>query len=188
MPALPPLNIMAIFFGTLAHAPFSFIYHFKYARELPPGAARTTHWSRRIDHAMIHFAAAFFSFGSSGSLDYFAANVLFNVDCIYRQLQTEVHPQRNKARVFVAVVAYTLPFIFDDIALFCQLWVVLGISFWFFVSYPVGGWSHSIFHVFVSFAPPLIMLGGCNLPTSQSQMQLAAQCIAKAEIAGATGL
>lgn len=54
LPAVPPLPVVAAAMAIVVHAPFSFIYHYKYAHSLPPGLARTTHWSRRMDQAMIH--------------------------------------------------------------------------------------------------------------------------------------
>jgi len=91
--AMPPNPIMAVMIGICLHAPFSYIYHWKCANHLAPGLPRLTHWSRRMDHAMIHVASTFFSYATSGSLEYLFVNVLFNADCIYQQFREKV---RNK--------------------------------------------------------------------------------------------
>ena len=88
--AMPPLTVLAIAFAITVHAPFSFLYHWRYASSLPPGLPRTTHWSRRMDQSFIHVASAFMAYGTTGSLDYFLGNVLFNADCIYRQFKKKV--------------------------------------------------------------------------------------------------
>jgi len=88
--AMPPLTIMAIALGITLHAPFSFLYHWKYASSLPPGLPRTNHWSRRMDQSFIHVCSALMAFGTTGSWDYFFVNVLFNCDCIYRQFKKKV--------------------------------------------------------------------------------------------------
>lgn len=177
MPALPPWPILAVAFGIIVHAPFSFLYHWKYAHALPAGAARTTHWSRRMDQIMIHVASTCMAFGTSGNWDFFLANVLFNGDSIYRQLQTKVRPRRNKIRIGISILAYTIPILKrGDFATFFLFWVIMGISGWLFVEYPIGGWSHAAFHLVVALEPPIIMMSAMQLPSVQEQLQVAAQC------------
>lgn len=182
MPALPPLPVVAVAFGICCHAPFSFLYHWKYAHTLPPGFARTNHWSRRMDQSMIHFASAFIAYATSGSWDFFVANALYNADCIYRQFKAKVRPRRNKIRITISILAYTIPILRrGDLLLFLKLWLVLGIGGWLFGKYPIGGWSHSAFHLVMALAPPLMMRAACDLPASQAQMKLAAYCVVLAE-------
>lgn len=88
--AMPPLPILFVALGIVIHAPFSFIYHWKYAHTLPPGIARTDHLSRRLDQAMIHVASAFITYATSASWEYFLANALYNADCFHRQFHKEV--------------------------------------------------------------------------------------------------
>jgi hypothetical protein len=88
--AMPPATVLAVFLGITMHAPWSFLYHWKYASTLPPGLPRTSHWSRRMDHAMIHTASTFLAYANSASWDYLVANALFNADCIYRQFKPKV--------------------------------------------------------------------------------------------------
>jgi len=179
MPALPPLPVVAVAVGIVSHAPFSFLYHYKYAHALPAGLARTTHWSRRMDHTMIHFASALMSYGTSGSLDFFVANLLYNGDCMYRQFKRKVHPRRNKIRILISVLAYTIPILRrGDLLLFIKCWIVMSVSGWLFGSYPLGGWSHATFHLTIALLPPLLMTAACSLPASQEQMRVAAYCVA----------
>lgn len=85
--SLPPATILAVLLGVSIHAPFSFLYHWKYAFS----PQKTSHWSRRMDHSMIHVASMCFAYASSGgSWNYTMANVLYNMDCVYRQFQPKV--------------------------------------------------------------------------------------------------
>mmetsp|Transcript_58306 Transcript_58306/g.142558 ORF Transcript_58306/g.142558 Transcript_58306/m.142558 type:complete len:582 (-) Transcript_58306:329-2074(-) len=175
--ALPPLPVLAAAVGIIFHAPFSFIYHWKYAHRLPPGLPRTTHWSRRMDQVMIHFCSMTMAYGTSGRFDFFVANALFNIDCIYRQFKKKVRPRRNQARIFISIVAYTIPIVRrGDLSLFVKIWTLFAISGWLFSKYPIGGWSHSVFHIVMAFVPPLLMEAGLELPASQPQLKVAAQC------------
>jgi hypothetical protein len=175
--ALPPLPVVAGALGIILHAPFSFIYHWSYAHRLPPGLARTTHWSRRMDQVMIHVCSASIAYATSGRWDFFAVNALYNMDCIYRQLKSRVRPRRNQIRILISVIAYTIPILRrGDMHLFSELWVLFVISFSLFGLYPIGGWSHSAFHLVMAFVPPLLMNAAIELPASQGQLKLAAQC------------
>lgn len=174
---LPPLPPLAAAIGILCHAPFSMIYHWKYAHRLPPGLARTTHWSRRMDQAMIHFASACMAYATSGSWDFFLVNLLFNMDCFYRQFLTEVRPKRNQVRIGISVVAYTIPILKrGEFLTYTELFVLFAISGWLFARYPIGGWSHSVFHIVMTLVPPIIMAAALDLPASQSQLKAAAHC------------
>jgi hypothetical protein len=175
--ALPPLPLLAAAIGIVFHAPFSFIYHWKFAHRLPAGFARTNHWSRRMDQAMIHFCSAAMAYATSGRFDFFLVNALFNADCIYRQFLQRVRPRRNQARIYISVIAYTIPIVRrGDMVLFGQIYCLFAISAWLFSQYPIGGWSHSAFHVVMAFVPPLLMAAAVDLPASQEQLKIAAQC------------
>jgi hypothetical protein len=64
-----------------------------------------------------------------------------------------------------------------DMELFLTLWALLGFSFWLFGAYPIGGWSHSAFHLCIAFiVPRLLMVAAIELPASQGQLKVAAQC------------
>jgi hypothetical protein len=85
-----PLPVIFVALAIILHAPFSFLYHYKYACALPAGLARTDHWSRRLDQAMIHAASALISYSTSGSWYYFIANFFYNADCIRRHFEKKV--------------------------------------------------------------------------------------------------
>jgi len=83
---MPPLPILFIALGIIAHAPFSFIYHWHYCTKLPPGKPRFDHWSRKFDQAFIHVISTFMSYGTSGRWDFFVANAIFNAHCVWSNL------------------------------------------------------------------------------------------------------
>lgn len=182
MHALPPLPPLAAAIGILCHAPFSMIYHWKYAHRLPPGLARTTHWSRRMDQVMIHFCSACMSYATSGRLDFFLVNALFNMDCIYRQFLQEVRPRRNQTLIGISIVAYTIPLLERGEFLVClKLVTLFSAGGWLFGQYPIGGWSHSVFHIVMALVPPIMMTAALDLSSSQSQLEVAAHCALLAE-------
>lgn len=88
---IPPMPILAIALGILLHTPFSMVYHWFYAASpsLPP-SQKINHLSRRLDQAFIHVCSAFISYGTSGRLDFFFLNLLYNLECIYRLLLPKV--------------------------------------------------------------------------------------------------
>lgn len=175
--ALPPLPALAAAIGIVCHAPFSMIYHWKYAHRLPPGLARTTHWSRRMDQVMIHFCSACMAYATSGRFDVFLVNALFNLDCMYRQCLTEVKPKRNQIRIGISVFLYTMPILNrGDLLLYSETAILFALGGWLFSQYPIGGWSHSAFHIVMMFIPPLMIANALALPTSQTQLEVAAHC------------
>lgn len=178
--ALPPLPLIAGAMGVVVHAPFSMLYHWTYATKLHP-SKRLEHWSRRLDHAFIHFASACMAYATSGNIQYFLINAVYNLDCAYRQFEEKVRPRRNQVRITISILMYILPVLhrgyYGD---FAQLMLIFSLSGWFFITYPIGGWSHAMFHVVVAFLPHVIMVSSCKLPISQQQIELAAQCAVRA--------
>ena len=172
--------MIAVAVAVISHAPFSFLYHWKYAIQKDS----LLHWSRRMDQAMIHVASAFMSYATSGNLKYFLLTSLFNLDSCYKHMfDPEVKPRRNQIRVFLAALLYTLPLLRrDEYELFGELWLVFLVCAWLFAAYPFGGWSHSLFHVVSFFIPPLLMIAAAQLPESQQQIRLAAQCVVRSAI------
>jgi len=180
MPALPPLPVVAVALGIALHAPFSFLYHWKYAYQ--HGAK---HWSRRMDQAMIHICSACLSYAVTGNWNFFLLNAVYNLDCSYRLFSPHERPLRNQARIFVSFLAYTLPLLLNrggdghhhnNMHVFVQLWAVFLLSGWFFAAYPVGGWSHTVFHLVIALAPPLLLQTAAGLEASAPQLRLAAYC------------
>lgn len=178
--AMPPLPILAIMFGCTVHAPFSFLYHWKYAHALAP-KARTMHWSRRMDQVMLHVCGSFSAFGSTGSFLFFWISVIFNVESIFRQFETKVIPSRNQARLGGSIVFWLLPVLRVDTDLFLRLLVVIAVAGYLFIKYPIGGWSHSAFHLVMIFSLPILFDAALMLSYSQPQLQTAAFCAAIAE-------
>mmetsp|Transcript_6471 Transcript_6471/g.13746 ORF Transcript_6471/g.13746 Transcript_6471/m.13746 type:complete len:374 (-) Transcript_6471:1029-2150(-) len=175
--ALPPLPALAAAIGIVCHAPFSMIYHWKYAHRLPPGLARTTHWSRRMDQVMIHFCCTFMAYATSGRFDVFLVNALFNMDCMYRQWLKKVKPKRNQTRIAISIFLYTMPILNrGDLLLYSKVWILFALGGWLFSQYPIGGWSHSAFHIVMAFLPPLLITNALALPSSQTQLEVAAHC------------
>mmetsp|Transcript_490 Transcript_490/g.817 ORF Transcript_490/g.817 Transcript_490/m.817 type:complete len:461 (+) Transcript_490:145-1527(+) len=175
--ALPPLPVLAATAGFILHTPFSFMYHWKYAHRLPPGLARIEHWSRRFDHVFMHVICTCMSYATSGSWNYFLACAMLNADCIYRQFLPEVRPRRNLIRIGLSVIAYTMPILWwGNVILFGKIYAILLICFWLFAGYPIGGWSHSVFHATIALLPPLLMTAACDLSSSRAQIQTAAMC------------
>ena len=180
--ALPPLPPLAAAIGILCHAPFSMIYHWRYAHRLPPGLARTTHWSRRMDQAMIHFCSACLSYSTSGRLDFFLLNAVFNIHCFYLQFLKQVQPRRNQVRIGISVLMNTIPILLrGELLTYLKLCVLYSVGGWLFGQYPIGGWSHSAFHIVMAFIPPLMFTTALGLPSSQSQLKVAVQCAILAE-------
>lgn len=176
--ALPPLPVLYIAIAICVHAPTSFLYHWFYANYLPP-LARISHWSRRLDHVFIHVASALVSYGTSGSWDYFLANVMFNADCMYRQFMKKVRPRHNQVRIGISILAYTIPILRrGDVLMFGKCWIIIFMSGWLFAKYPLKGWSHSAFHVVIALLPIFLMQVAVELPVSQEQISLAVHCAA----------
>lgn len=80
-------------------------------------------------------------------------------------------------RIGASIVAYTLPVLRQgDITTFIGMWIVIGLSAWFFSAYPIGGWSHSAFHIVISLLPPICLHHACGLTVSQGQIVKAIMC------------
>lgn len=205
MTALPPLPVLAVAAGALIHCPFSMLYHWRYATLVEP-SKRVHHWSRRLDSAFMHLASAPIAYATSGSAIYFIVNAVFNLDCAYKQFEEAVLPQRNLRRIALSILLYILPVLANGhFALFFQFvlmfsacgWVrsfvldltprqlssflipclLASLPLWkLFARYPVGGWSHGLFHVVLSFLPYLAIEAAMRLESSQIQISLARQC------------
>ncbi|KAL7575047.1 hypothetical protein ACA910_000421 [Epithemia clementina (nom. ined.)] len=177
LPALPPLPILAILLGTWLHLPFPFLYHWKYANELDR-IARMHHWTRRMDHAMIHFCSSLFAYGTSGSVDYYLLCCCFNFYCMYEHFQPKLRkPSTNQICISIAISSYSLPILVRaGWTKFGLFWIINATAMWLFSQYPIGGWSHAAFHLVMGWTTPLFMSVAVNLPMAQPQLVFAAQC------------
>jgi hypothetical protein len=81
----------------------------------------------------------------------------------------------------MSILAYTIPILHDDFLLFSRLWCCLLVAGWFFVKYPIGGWSHAIFHLLLCGLPYFMMQVATNVATESDEMHYAAQCTVFAE-------
>jgi hypothetical protein len=155
------------------HAPASILYHAYFASRLPCVFERTRHWSRKLDHIMIHVASLVISF--SLALAHFSSQTklqdviltivyllfvaVWNAQAIGMHLSTiHCNPQGNQIYVLVSTLLYTLPLWWClHIGWFLQAWTMLGLGFALFKWYPLGGWSHGMFHLVLVGLPPLLM-------------------------------
>jgi len=175
--ALPPLSVIAIIAGMVLHAPASITYHLLCAYRIPAGPQRIDHWSRRLDQAMIHVISILWSFGSSGNWKYTLLSILLNVDSIYGLYQRPFCPRKIVRRFAIALIVQSLPlFVSGDGFLTAQLILIFAASGWLFTRYPLGGYSHGMFHIVIAFAPPLFLAASTQLPNMQSQIRFAAAC------------
>merc|ERR1712150_148662 len=141
---------------------------------------RMSHWSRRLDHCMIHVSSSFLSYGTSGGKFYYTLfTIIMNIESIYRHaFIKQINPLQNRIRVCMAGLVYTIPVLIDCncITIFIQIMIVLCICLWLFGSYPFGGWSHSIFHLVLIFLPYYVLLATMNLKENQIHSQVTTNC------------
>jgi len=103
-------------------------------------------------------------------------NTLVNADCVWEHfLRQQVRPRVNQLRILAAMLLYTLPIMGWDAALFGQIWLVFAIACYFFAAYPIGGWSHAVFHLVIALAAPLLMQAGTMV--AQEDVQRGVWCI-----------
>ena len=127
---VPPLPVVAAAAGTLVHSPVSIIYHWFYATSIEP-SYRVKHWSRRLDHAFIHFLSACAAYATSGRVDFFLLNAAFNMDCAYKHFEEKVHPRRNLYRIALSVSLSILPVLMRRAYfLLLQFIVMFAVSGW----------------------------------------------------------
>lgn len=175
--ALPPSTVIAIVTGMVLHAPASIIYHLLCAFKIPQGPARINHWSRRLDQAMIHVISILWSFASSGNGRYTLLSMVINLDSIYGLYQRQFCPRKIVRRFAMALIIQTLPiFLKGDGPLSVKLILIFITSGWLFTRYPLGGYSHGMFHIVIAFAPPLVLAASTQLPVAQDQIRFAAEC------------
>lgn len=135
-----------------------------------------------MDQTMLHVYSALLSYAFSGRLDFFLANLIMNVDSIFKQWEKQIIPRRNQTRLIVSILSFTLPILESgDYDYFGRLWGTMAFAFAIFALYPFGGWSHTVFHLIFLTVPPMMMTYIPTLPASQEQLQFAAQCALWAE-------
>jgi hypothetical protein len=136
--AVSPLPVVAAAVGTLVHSPVSIIYHWFYATSIEPSYL-VKHWSRRLDHAFIHFLSACAACAMSGRADFFLLNAAFNMDCAYRHFEKKVRLRRNLYRNALSISLSVFP------VLMRQAYFLL---FQFVVMFAVSGWVSLVAETF----------------------------------------
>jgi len=138
--------------SSLAHVPFSVFYHLRVALSgagVWPLACTIDNTPRRLDQTGIHLVGAVAAYAlSGGSVAYSLAVAAFNAFAIRLQWQKQVEPLRNQRNVGISVVLYVTPMIWRrDWANIAKAltWGLPGA--YCFAKYPLGGYSHAIFHV-----------------------------------------
>mmetsp|Transcript_1297 Transcript_1297/g.2814 ORF Transcript_1297/g.2814 Transcript_1297/m.2814 type:complete len:376 (+) Transcript_1297:199-1326(+) len=178
MHLLPPKTVMAIALGYLVHAPFSFVYHWKYCTSLKDGFDRVNHLSRRLDSAFIHVCCAIHSYGLSGSVTYFIISCFINAYFFLMHFENKIIPKRNQAGMACGILTCALPVFLHSSSDSCIKFATASVlSIWSFVKYPFGGWSHSLgFHVGLLVLSPIFMEVACGFELSREQILVAAKC------------
>jgi len=171
-----PFSVLAIGLGWIMHTPFSFVFHWMYAHRLEVGQ---NHLSLKLDHAFMHIASGFISYGTSGRWEYCLLNFIMNFDFAWRHLfHDKVEERSNIIRVVISgLMGQILPILFHgQWVLGLQLSLVYGVGGWMFAAYPLGLWSHSIFHLVLVFAPYIMMSASLHLPGNEEIIKQAAEC------------
>jgi len=141
-----------VIIGSAVHSPLSMYYHMRVALSgagLYPLRCPIDNTPRRLDQTGIHVLHCFAALAlSGGCVAYTLAATLFNMSCIRLQWQQEVVPKRNQRNVFISSFLYLLPMVWrcdwTNLARYFT-WAIPGV--YCFVKYPLGGYSHAIFHV-----------------------------------------
>jgi hypothetical protein len=140
--------MLAAVAGTCLHAPVSFLYHYLCATTIPPGYPRSASAYRRADQAMIHLNSACYAYALSGSLAYFLPCAAFNLAAGRLLFSERVRPRRNKALIALSILLYTAPVARRGCwGAFAGMWALVLAGCTCFATYPVGGWSHALFHL-----------------------------------------
>jgi hypothetical protein len=183
--AMPPLTTISIVVGYLMHSPFSVYYHLLCAFKLPPGKQRLDHWSRKLDQAMIYVMSFFTCYGTSGSFQFAIVSMIFSIDSIYRLFQPVYRPKSILVRMIVAFLLPVLPaIVYGHHEQARQFFIIFSVAGWMFASYPLGGFSHGVFHLIAALSNPIQLGLSTMLSTSEEVIQIAASCAVMKEILG----
>mmetsp|Transcript_8722 Transcript_8722/g.12396 ORF Transcript_8722/g.12396 Transcript_8722/m.12396 type:complete len:343 (-) Transcript_8722:73-1101(-) len=175
--SMPPPTLLAIIGGLIIHAPCAILYHLLCAFYIPPGIKRVDHWARRLDQSMIHVMSIFWSYGSSGSINYSFLSILYNIDSIYRIFRKDPQSTHIRIRILLASLLIALPFVARGDMEFLFLFIfIYSVGAWMFASYPFGGWSHGLFHVVFALIPIIVQNRVAKLPINSVYMKQAAEC------------
>jgi hypothetical protein len=180
--ALPPMTTISVALGYILHSPCSILYHFLCAFKLETGQKRMDHWSRRLDQSMIHIMGCFVNFGISGSVKYSLMTLAFSIDSIVRLFQPGFRPKGNQIRMLISLLFGVMPaFMYGYYVDVIKMVLIYGIAGWMFAAYPLGGYSHCIFHVVMALVTPLQLGMSTRHMISQEAIDIAAKCAVLAQ-------
>lgn len=176
--AEPPLATVSIVMGYLLHTPCSIYYHLLCAYHLKPGKERIHHWSRRLDQVMIQVMGMFISYGLSSSATYTFLILLYVIDSAFRLFQSgPIRSKSNQIRMGLSIVLTVLPVAYHGFQKeTAELVLIYATSFWVFLAYPFGGYSHGIFHIVIACTNPIQLAVSTKLWSSRENVQTAAKC------------
>mmetsp|Transcript_21457 Transcript_21457/g.31332 ORF Transcript_21457/g.31332 Transcript_21457/m.31332 type:complete len:134 (-) Transcript_21457:125-526(-) len=128
---------------------------------------------------MIHVLGTFASYGMSGSLWYGLIVAIFSLDSIYHICQPEVRPGQGFMRMICTFSMQILPIIAHGHEFWLEIVQLVGIysaAGWFFSKYPLGGWSHGVFHLVAALSNPIMLDFSTKVLRSEEAIHLAAKC------------
>ncbi|KAJ8610538.1 hypothetical protein CTAYLR_009747 [Chrysophaeum taylorii] len=148
-----PVHAWVLMISVWLHLPFSFFYHVRCALRYDDcqfDAVRC--WSRRLDNTFIHISATCIAYGTShGSLPYVGLCAMFNLAAAATHWRKEIHMVRNQRFTLVAIILYIAPIAWRrDLRNLLGALAGLFPAGFIFRTYIFGGYSHAIFHLFVS--------------------------------------
>ena len=77
----------------------------------------------------------------------------------------KIDPKRNRHRILGSTILFIVPVLFcgvrslaSSFELIIQMLVLYAIASWFFVAYPIGGYSHAVFHLLMIVPMTILLL------------------------------
>lgn len=142
--------VLTMVLGTVAHMPFSCLYHLQCAMD--ENVDRIDNTLRRLDQIFIAVASLCFSFALSGSVAYFLVCLPVNATAIYRMLtEREMSAKRRRERriaLATGILLYSVPIAWNrGLVYFCMCVFTFFASAFAFANPEVfKGYGSAIFH------------------------------------------
>lgn len=104
--------------------------------------------------------------------------MVFNAYCMNVLLtEKSVQPRNTLVRMGIAFFLPILPLIIvGKVVAALSIVIIYGIGVWLFSQYPLGGWSHTAFHLVFFLTIPIYMYTSLDLAFTKSQIELVAKC------------
>lgn len=99
--------VLAMCLGTVAHLPFSFVYHIWCAQN--PDANKVDTCLRKLDQVFIHFACITYAFALSGSVAYALLALAANGYFMWKNWQGRISGRTRRRNILLGVVIYLVP-------------------------------------------------------------------------------